>query len=73
MDELSTRQGRTVKRGEVIGTVGESGLSVAPHLHYEVQLNGEAVNPINFFFLELSPQEYDQVILTSMMSGQSFD
>ena len=73
MDELSTRQGRSVKRGEVIGTVGESGLSVAPHLHYEVQLNGEAVNPINFFFLELSPQEYDQVILTSMMSGQSFD
>ena len=73
MDELSTRQGRTVKRGEVIGTVGESGLSVTPHLHYEVQLNGEAVNPINFFFLELSPQEYDQVILTSMMSGQSFD
>ena len=73
MDELNTRQGRTVKRGEVIGTVGESGLSVAPHLHYEVRLKGEAVNPINFFFLELSPQEYDQVILTSMMSGQSFD
>ncbi len=73
MDELSTRQGRSVKRGEVIGTVGESGLSVAPHLHYEVQLKGEAVNPINFFFLQLNPQEYDQVILTSMMSGQSFD
>jgi len=73
MDELNTRQGRTVKRGEIIGTVGESGLSVAPHLHYEVQLNGEPVNPINFFFLELSPLEYDQVILTSMMSGQSFD
>lgn len=73
LDELNTRQGRTVKRGEVIGTVGESGLSVAPHLHYEVRLKGEAVNPINFFFLELSPQEYDQVILTSMMSGQSFD
>lgn len=73
LDKIDTRQGRTVKRGEVIGTVGESGLSVAPHLHYEVQLKGEAVNPINFFFLELTPQEYDQVILTSMMSGQSFD
>ncbi|MDX2432472.1 MAG: M23 family metallopeptidase [Bacteroides sp.] len=73
MDEITARQGRSVTRGEVIGTVGESGLSVAPHLHYEVQLKGEAVNPINFFFLELSPQEYDQVILTSMMSGQSFD
>jgi len=73
MDEISARRGRRVKRGELIGTVGESGLSVAPHLHYEVQLNGEPVNPINFFFLELSPLEYDQVILTSMMSGQSFD
>lgn len=73
MDELTARQGRRVKRGEVIGTVGESGLSVAPHLHYEVQLNGEAVNPINYFFLELSPQEYNQIILTSMMTGQSFD
>ena len=73
LDETTARRGRTVKRGEVIGTVGESGLSVAPHLHYEVQLNGEAVNPINFFFLELSPLEYDQVILSSMMSGQSFD
>ncbi len=73
LDEINTRQGISVKRGEVIGTVGESGLSVAPHLHYEVLLKGEAVNPINFFFLELSPQEYDQVILSSMMSGQSFD
>ena len=73
LDEIQTRRGRTVKRGDVIGTVGESGLSVAPHLHYEVQLNGEQVNPINYFFLELSPRDYDELILTSMNSGQSFD
>lgn len=73
MDELNVRRGQTVKRGDVIGTVGDTGLSVAPHLHYEVQLNGEAVNPINYFFLELSPREYDRLILISMMSGQSFD
>jgi murein DD-endopeptidase MepM/ murein hydrolase activator NlpD len=73
MDQLQVRSGSTVKRGEVIGTVGESGLSVAPHLHYEVQLNGEPVNPINFFFLEITPQQYDQVILVSILSGQSFD
>ncbi len=73
MDELNVRSGRTVKRGDLIGTVGDTGLSVAPHLHYEVHLNGEPVNPINYFFLELSPKDYDRLILISMMSGQSFD
>ncbi len=73
MDELNVRSGRMVKRGDVIGKVGDSGLSVAPHLHYEVHLNGEPVNPINYFFLELSPKDYDRLILISMMSGQSFD
>ena len=73
MDELKTYYGRNVKRGEVIGTVGESGLSVAPHLHYEVQLNGEPVNPVNYFFLEINPLQYDRLILISKMSGQSFD
>jgi murein DD-endopeptidase MepM/ murein hydrolase activator NlpD len=73
MEELGVRFGQQVKRGEVIGTVGESGLSVAPHLHYEVHLHGEPVNPINFFFLELTPRAYDQLILISIMSGQSFD
>ncbi len=73
MDELNVRQGASVKRGDQIGTVGDSGLSVAPHLHYEVHLNGEPMNPINYFFLELSPGDYDRLILISMRSGQSFD
>ena len=73
MDEIGVRRGRSVKRGDVIGTVGDSGLSVAPHLHYEVLLNGEPVNPINYFFLELTPRDYDRLILISKMSGQSFD
>ncbi|MCK5068531.1 MAG: M23 family metallopeptidase, partial [Bacteroidales bacterium] len=73
MDELSVRRGQQVKRGDLIGTVGDTGLSVAPHLHYEVHLDGEPMNPINYFFLELSPADYDRLILISMMSGQSFD
>lgn len=73
MEELKVRSGQQVKRGDVIGTVGDTGLSVAPHLHYEVHLNGEPVNPINYFFLELTPEEYDRLILISIMSGQSFD
>jgi len=73
MDELQVRMGDQVKRGDQIGTVGDSGLSVAPHLHYEVHLNGEPMNPINYFFLELSPAEYDRLIVISKMSGQSFD
>ena len=73
MAELHVRRGRNVQRGDEIGTVGESGLSVAPHLHYEVHLNGEPVNPINYFFLEITPRQYDQLILISMKSGQSFD
>lgn len=73
MDELNVRRGERVKRGDLIGTVGNTGLSVAPHLHYEVHLNGEPMNPINYFFLELSPGEYNRLIVISMMSGQSFD
>jgi murein DD-endopeptidase MepM/ murein hydrolase activator NlpD len=73
MDELNVRNGQEVKRGDLIGTVGNTGLSVAPHLHYEVHLDGEAMNPINYFFLELSPADYNRLILISKMSGQSFD
>jgi murein DD-endopeptidase MepM/ murein hydrolase activator NlpD len=73
LNDIDVRQGRQVSRGDVIGTVGNSGLSAGPHLHYEVLFNGEAVNPVNFFFLELGPEAYNRMIMISKNSGQSFD
>ena len=73
LNELNTRVGRTVQRGDVIGTVGNTGLSTAPHLHYEVLINDEAVNPLNFYFMELDPSAYARMIAISKKSGQSFD
>lgn len=73
LDGFNVRKGRKVERGELIGWVGNSGFSTAPHLHYEVELNGDPVNPVNFFFLELSPKEYNRIVEMSIKSGQSFD
>jgi len=73
LNDIGVRQGSTVDRGDVIGTVGNTGLSSGPHLHYEVLFNNEPVNPVNFYFLELSPEAYHALINISKNSGQSFD
>ena len=73
LDKFNVKKGQTVRRGEVIALVGNTGLSVAPHLHYEVRLKGKSVNPVNYYFLELSPSEYYKMIDISIKSGQSFD
>ncbi|MBN1158585.1 MAG: M23 family metallopeptidase [Bacteroidales bacterium] len=73
LDGFNVRKGQKVKRGDVIGYVGNTGLSTAPHLHYEVIRNQKKVNPINYFFNDLSAEEYDRMIELSMRPGQSFD
>ncbi len=66
-------QGELVKRGQVIGFVGNSGLSVSAHLHYEVLYNGVQINPINFFQRDLSNQEYTKLIEVGSRETISLD
>lgn len=73
MSKINVRKGQKIKRGEVIGQVGNTGTSSAPHLHYEVIKDGQKINPINFFFNDLSPEEYDRMIEMSSHANQSFD
>lgn len=73
MSEIKVRPGQKVSRGEVIGYVGNTGKSSGPHLHYEVHKNGQPVNPINYYFSDLSPEEYDLMIQLSSQENQSFD
>ena len=71
LSKLSVRPGQKVKRGEIIGFVGSTGLSVGPHLHYEVLKSGKPVNPVNFFYNDLSPEEYDVIIEMSSKVNQA--
>ena len=73
MSKVEVRRGQKVKRGDIIGYVGSTGRSTAPHLHYEVIKDGRKINPVNFYFNDLSPEEYDKVLETSSHSNQSFD
>lgn len=73
MSKIAVHANQKVNRGQLIGYVGSTGLSTGPHLHYEVIKNGEKVNPINYYYNDLSPQEYQLLIDGSKKSTQSFD
>ncbi len=73
LSDFQVREGQKVKRGDVIGFVGNTGFSSGPHLHYEVMKNGQKLNPINYYFNDLSPEEYDRLIDISASASQSFD
>jgi len=73
MSRILVVAGQEVKRGEVIGLVGSTGTSSGPHCHYEVIRNGNKINPVSYYFLDLTPVEYQNIIQQSSQSNQSFD
>jgi murein DD-endopeptidase MepM/ murein hydrolase activator NlpD len=73
MSKIIVREGQQVKRGDIIGYVGSTGKSTAPHCHYEVIKNGVKIDPINFFFSDLTPAEYEEMLKIVDQSNQSFD
>jgi murein DD-endopeptidase MepM/ murein hydrolase activator NlpD len=73
MSKMKVKVGQKVKRGDVIGYVGNTGKSKGPHLHYEVRKNDSPVNPVNFYFNDLTPEEYEVMIKISSATNQSLD
>jgi murein DD-endopeptidase MepM/ murein hydrolase activator NlpD len=73
LSNFNVRVGQKVQRGDVIGFVGNTGTSIANHLHYEIKLNGVNVDPVNYYFEDLSPFEYERMIEIASKTGQSFD
>ncbi|HSV88942.1 MAG TPA: M23 family metallopeptidase [Bacteroidales bacterium] len=71
MHTIKVQPGQRVSRGEVIGTVGNTGLSTAPHLHYEVIRNGRKVNPVHYFFNDLTPEEFEHIYEVASRVNQS--
>jgi murein DD-endopeptidase MepM/ murein hydrolase activator NlpD len=73
MSKIAVRQGQRVVRGDIIGYVGSTGSSTGPHCHYEVMKNGTKIDPINYFFNDLTADQYEKVLEISSKYNQSFD
>ena len=73
MVRVKARAGQKVKRGEIIGWVGSTGKSTGPHCHYEVHKNGEPVDPVFYFYNDITPDQYDRLLKLATSRSQSLD
>lgn len=73
LSAIGVKRGQKVVRGEVIGKVGTTGKSTGPHLHYEVVVKGQKVNPVNYYFMDLSAEEYDKMVQMAANHGKVYD
>lgn len=73
LSSFEVRPGQIVHRGDLIGRVGNTGKSTGPHLHYEVRLKGQAQNPVNYYYYDLSPAQYDEIIAIAENAGHVMD
>ena len=70
---MSAKKGRSIRRGQQLGTVGNSTIFTAPHLHYEVLRGGVPQDPVNYLFASLTPDEYAKILYMSVSTTQSLD
>ena len=73
LNKYNVKRGQRVKRGQIIGYVGNTGRSVAPHLHYEIFKDKNKINPLNFYIDSLSPAEFDAIVNQASQENQSLD
>lgn len=73
MYKITAKQGTRVTRGEIIGYVGSTGKSTGPHCHYEVHKNGRRMDPVYFFYNDLTPEQFDRILKMAAVANQSLD
>ncbi|MGM0649984.1 MAG: M23 family metallopeptidase [Bacteroidota bacterium] len=72
LNSINVRRGQKVERGDKIGTVGNTGLSTAPHLHYEIRRDNKTINPL-YYYIDISVEQYDELLQLAQLPGKSFD